>query len=492
VKAAAAGAAARFAELVEARGGSLTRVELERLLDIAAGDGVPAPGRFAQAGHVARVAHPGGILGAADTVVWWSFAADDAPSAPRSPWSRAEREFLAKAGVVLEDPAARARREAEALLAPIRFAAKSLVLVVPDRRAGVEAAPHPVLDRVRAAFGEAATKLEISAADVLAGRASLLGAQVAGAPVALQPLPRLRRWWKLPPGSVPARATESYSSLDSFVQSPFRWLLNYPARLRPGELGGLPEGAQLLGTLAEELILEAAADAAFVATASEKDVTRRVEARLPGLLAESGAILLQPGFELERERLRACAVRAAWTLVRAMRDGQWRFDPALKELKGTFCGGEVMGVADMVLTRAKSPLAVLDLKWGWRSGRFKQLKENRALQLAVYSHCLREKNSPWPHIGYLIIQSAEILAPSAGAFPGATEVACAGDCADLWKAFEIRWNWRRKQLDAGRVEVVTEDTVPDADSFPPPGALEMDDETPFNDHVHLLGWEEGA
>lgn len=492
IKAAAAGAASRFAELVEAHGGQLARVGLERLLDIAAGEGVDAPDRFAQAGHVPRVAHPGAIVGEAGSVVWWSFSADDAPTPPRSPWSRTEREWLATNGVVLDDPAARARREAEAMLSPVRYAKDALVLVVPDRRGGVEAAPHPVLDRVRAAFGPSFAKLEVEASDVLAGRAPVLGLKLGGDAVTPKSLPRLRRWWSLAPGTIPARATESYSSLEVFAQSPFKWVLCYSAGIEAGELGGLPEGSLLLGRLAEALILDVAADEAFLAKATEGEVAARVGTKLPGLLVERGAILLQPGFELERERLRACSTRAAWTLVQSMRAGKWRYELDLKVLKGEFCGGPITGVADMVLGRAAPPKGILDLKWGWRSGRFRQLKENRALQLAIYAHCLREKNGPFPHIGYLIIEEAEILATSAGVFPGATEVVCAGDCADLLKAFEVRWGWRRKQLDAGRIEVVVEGTTPDAESQPPAGALEMEDETPFNDHVHLLGWKDGA
>src|ERR1043165_2810507 len=51
-------------------------------------------------------------------------------------------------------------------------------------------------------------------------------------------------------------------------------------------------------------------------------------------------------------------------------------------------------------------MAVVDLKFGGRAVREKELQENRPLQLAIYGHLLRcQGQNPWPASAFFITES---------------------------------------------------------------------------------------
>ena len=50
------------------------------------------------------------------------------------------------------------------------------------------------------------------------------------------------------------RPVESYTSLERLIERPHEWVLEYPARLRPGRLADLPRGPLLYGRLAHRML----------------------------------------------------------------------------------------------------------------------------------------------------------------------------------------------------------------------------------------------
>jgi hypothetical protein len=62
----------------------------------------------------------------------------------------------------------------------------------------------------------------------------------------------------------------------------------------------------------------------------------------------------------------------------------------------------------------------------------------------------------------------------------------------LWAAFEKTWAWRRKQLDAGVIEINVKGTEPDEASVQPEGGLVVEKTDPFDDYLALTGWPEEA
>ena len=147
----------------------------------------------------------------------------------------------------------------------------------------------------------------------------------------------------------------------------------------------------------------------------------------------------------------------------------------------------------MLLTCADGSEKVLDMKWSYAKYRIEELKENRQLQLATYAYLRKKigKVDDWPPQAYFIIDSAQLLTQDEKSFPGS--LACMPETgettADLWRRFEATWRWRRKQMDAGLVEVTVTGTEPDAESAPPADGMHIDDVNDrFSEFGVLTGW----
>lgn len=478
----ALGAAREAQRLAEAESQScLTPPGLQRLLDAASQAGARHPGAVAEAGHVPRVVSPASILGPVPCVVWWDFtAAGVSPLAP-SPWSMAERVAFTREGIALLDPVADCLRRTHADMTPLRAASARVILVAPERRRGRAVTPHPLWDRIVAAFSGKHDALVVRARE-------LLDATVPATVVPRRPLTRPKRWWRVPAGILSsAHERHSFTSLSAFLNHPFQWALRYKARIRPGFTARLADENLLLGSLAHRLIAEVASDPAL-ADAGIEAIRAAVEIRLDAVLAEEGAALLLPGRGADRRKLFDRSARGALLLLRAVRAGGWRILGFEHALDGTFDGGALDGRLDIALEHHDGRRAVIDIKWGGRKYRRDDLRENTALQLALYGHLLAEAGRPWPACAYLVLDPPTLLSTDAGAFPGATYVPqAAGVPADLWATVGSTWRWRRTLLERGQIEM-TAFTVPDDDSTPPPGCRVTEIECHFNDYASLTGF----
>ena len=126
---------------------SVSRAQLDRLVDQVIGGGLCCNHTVAESGHVHRLTAPGAFLEPAETVLWWDFRGS--VSSPGTPWSKTEIEQLKRSGVELLLPITRHGRENLATLRPVLGAKKQLVFMSP-RMVGNEPAPHhPFRDRIQ-------------------------------------------------------------------------------------------------------------------------------------------------------------------------------------------------------------------------------------------------------------------------------------------------------------------------------------------------------
>jgi len=313
-----------------------------------------------------------------------------------------------------------------------------------------------------------------------------------------QTLPAYKRWWKIQDTKLlDKRDQESYSSLDNFVKYPYQWVLRYKAKLEEGNLAALPAGNTLKGSLVHRLIEDFFAENKDWNKLPIKQVKRWLNAKIPTLLEQEGAVLLGIGQTREREAFSQTADRALHTLVGALKEAKVKKVLVESHESGKFVGGKLTGYIDMLLSNAGDCEIVLDVKWGGYKYRMADLKNNMHLQLAVYAHLRKQitKSLQWPHQAYFIITDAQILAQDNYAFPKAvTYPMDDGETTqNLWNRFEATWKWRRAQLDKGLIEAAVQGTEPDGNSDPPENGLEFkNDYNPFNDYPVLTGWGEDA
>lgn len=468
---------------------AVRQTQMNRLLDEVTRGGASVTDRCSECGHVPATDSPAAFVDGFDEVVWWDFAM---PVLPRLyPWTRSERSVLAAHDVMLQSMDDKLEYEAKTWLRPVLSAKNRIMFVIHHS----DEENHPLWDQMNTC---ADGWLEIDAEKLVLAGGKVAELNVKSTTVDYRPLPAFRRWWKIKDAKLLAkREQESYSSLDTFVKSPYQWVLKYKAGLKEGSLAALPSGNLLKGSLVHRLIEDFFTENTNWGKLGDKQVGKWLKSKVPTLLEQEGAVLLRPGQTVEREAFTRTASRALRALVYALKVAEIKTVAVESYESGKFIGGRLNGYIDMLLADGKNRETVLDVKWSGNKYRREDLKNNRHLQLAVYAHLRKQKKrSPhWPPQAYFVIDDAQILAQDNGCFP--TAVLYPADngetTRDLWKRFEASWKWRRGQLDKGLIEVTVEGTEPDGNSEQHENGLESEgDYHRFNDYPVLTGWGEDA
>lgn len=275
---------------------SIKPVAIETLVAQCTGRGAPNFAMHAQVGCVPSASNPAAVIEPFDQVIWWQMGAPSLPD--RYLWSRGELDMLKRTGVELPPLDKVLTHQSQDWLRPILSARKQLVLVLPPP--GVEL--HPIWLEIPGLISDLRPEpLEV----LVNGHAGKDLQQVAHVP-----LPQRRRWWQLPREvTIARRASESYSSLNLFLNAPHQWVLKYAARLNPSNLLAVTDENRLYGNLAHRIV-----DRFFhVGNAHELHgdaLAGWLSQEFESIVAEEGAVLLMPGRRMDREWLRAALGRA--------------------------------------------------------------------------------------------------------------------------------------------------------------------------------------
>jgi hypothetical protein len=415
----------------------------------------------------------------ADEVVWWMPSRPDLPSP--APWTSAEREALAAAGVELPDPAAELQSLAKEWLRPLLAARERFVLVLPPR----SAEEHPVSQLVQ----QLLPKMPVYNIEAM-----LKGSECV-APTKANPLPRLKREYAIAADMTSRRDHHSYSSMSELFDNPAASVLNDAAALRSMTVLAVEDERRLLGTLAHRLLEQMFAESGVLGWA-EPQVRAWFDAHADALIEAEGAPLLMPGFSVVLHRFKQTAVHSAVALLGHLRDAGAVSVRMEVKVEGELFGVPVIGYIDTLVELPGERMAALDLKWGGRDRYAERLRTGTHLQLAVYSGLLEQRHGSAPaEVGYFIFDRCMLLASTGEVFPRAQ--VCAPPEGVTWRsvlaAARASWEWRQDQLAGHRLELV--DLRLDAleDYQGPEGTLPVNESGPWNaEYVALLGWEEGA
>lgn len=487
--AAQAGHLARLVEAAPER--TIRQPQLRRLLRLVLGEG-QSLGELAEVGHQSWIGTPDAVREPAAEIFWWGFTSGHAAGYRRSPWLRSEVEFLTAAGVILTGPELELRRHVRGYERGVLGAGKRLVLVIPDRELGAEAAPHPLYDRLKVILGESLRSIECSAVEWLTGNDRL--PPVTTAMVLPRKVPVPARQWQLPSNiKLPPQAKESYSSLEVLFDSPYRWVLNYEAALREGVIQSIGSQSSIMGTLSHRLFEELFVTGERCRTWTQASVDKNVEALLTALLATEGCVFLLPDHLSERMMLMKKLKRAAWSMTEHIRDNGWQVAGTEYAVSGSLGVQSVVGTVDLLLEKKAGTVAVVDLKWGKSQYLRNNLLKNRADQLALYAHML-QVGKKMPHVAYFSFSEAVMVAPDHKAFKGArlAELPVGESLATLIQRMEQSYQFRWAQLEQGNVEVTVAGTVANpAVVIPPDCLIDPEKTTGPEEFRTLVGWEEG-
>lgn len=464
---------------------TLTRTETNRLL-AQWHQGNSTTTRFS--GHVGSVAaldSPRQLLAPSEQVIWWRPAAT---RVRKSPWTKSELNWLSSNGISFPDETALAKAEEKSAERAVLLAGKSLTIYHVTQSAGTPTEQAGIITRLLAQGGDS---LKVSARDL---------DHIPKESIPLCPLPHLRRWWNLKETNIlPAREEESFSSVSKLIDFPMDWVLSYKAKLSLGPVASLrvSDDALRSGSIlhsAAELLLDKEKSSLEWQTISETDFNDFLNNLFPGLLASQAAHYLAPGNEAAKSRILNTARQSLWHLLEILRDAKVTEVTLEKKIDPTpFVGGQIGGRIDLIARRADGKTAVIDLKLGGKGKRYEELTTNRHLQLATYGHLMLHHQEIDPATAYFILSNGgALLTRNDSFFPNINPVrpkrdSPSTDWKECWQEFEEIYQWRRQQLDQGRIEVsvpgTEADDPPPIDRWSPPK-----DGNPYSNYKNLTGF----
>lgn len=438
---------------------ALTRIKFDRLL-AEWHQTASATTRFpGQVGSVDAIASPAQLLVPQDQIIWWC---PTPTHTRRLPWTRVESNWLTSRKVSLPDEAAITRAVENSAIRAALFARKSLTIYHVTQAARGTTEQAGILTRL----------LSLCEKSLIVPARNLTGTEA----ITLRPLPPLRRWWDLETSDLfPPREEESFSSVSKVIDAPVDWVLEKHAKLSAGSITSFRASDSALRSGS---ILHAAAEELFKRpeskwqSADEPALHLFIAELFPGLLASQGALYLTRGYEAARTRLLHSAQQSLWRLVEVLREAKVTEVTVEQKIDAVpFIGGQIGGRIDLIARRVNGQTAVIDLKLGGKTRRTDELKNNRHLQLATYGHLMRQSEGIEPATAFFILFNGGTLLTRNDSFFLNTKAihpngdSPASDWRNCWLEFEEIYQWRRKQLDQGRIEVPVPGT--EAEDLPP-------------------------
>lgn len=418
----------------------ISAARLQRFVDAATEDAGVDVSWPAQAG-LSGVSSPASVIRPVETIVWWGFCRDAAPPVRELDLTRAERDALAASGVVIPSAGERALWAAQRWRRPLMLATKALLLVCPQAEApGERQHPHPLWDEIVAAMPDAGRSRTLITTRPGIGEA----AQVSRAGARPWPLPSAVTEWTVPAGALKPRDRESPSALGALVGCSLQWALRYGARLRDdGASWRLSVGPREHGSLAHEIV-------ARVLDAEPADADE-AEAMAGSIFDDIGpkhvAELFMPGHDDAREDARLTITSSARALLLWL--AKHGLTPELIEgdVARAFGAIEVGGRVDLLVG---TPRVVVDLKWGGREKRRREVELGTAYQLATYAYAAAAEGRAMPEYAYFILREQLMVGRRGGPFDENTAVD-GPPPSQAWQWFSRACQERLAELSRGEI-----------------------------------------
>ena len=488
-----------FCSIIETRPSS-NRIEVDQVIRCLMGQGQTNLTSTTELGHI-PVLSSAGMNRPVDTVFWWDFS--EPTSNTRQVFNPKEIEILQQNGIHITTTIEKTEKQRDVHHRPVLCTKKKLILFKPLQRAGDGLADHRIYTRLLAATANSTIQPLPTDIDSWLSHAS------SGGPVQLvsikkRPLTARKRWLHLPKKlNLSPRTTESYSSLNKWMTSPFDYVCHYVAKLKPGFFRDhrLTIDPRLKGNLIHrltELMFSQESTSFDWKHAKEKHISEWLNDRWNTLVEQEAANLYLPGNRDSEIQLKSMAKQTLMDLVMLLQ--QIKATKVIADHQPTAipfgnAGSELTGKVDLYAISKKSELVLIDLKFGGRAVRANEIEDGRALQLAVYGRLITQ--GAWQESiksAYYIISSNHWISKDVDVFKHSSEYNAHADYMEgTWDKFMDIWQWRQRQIEQGEIEVLYQGTDKEASIQAPHDKWISDfcDEA-YSPYVALSGWKENA
>ena len=445
-----------LAEILSRRTGNISRIQLDHLIGLVAGGGLPVSERGPEEGHLKILRNPGSILEPADELFWYLCTE---PSSPRrSPWPSDVQIYFEKNGVRLEKPEQILKNRHTSLIRMISLVEERLVLFVPKTVKGSPASHHPVIEILKGAFDNI-SGISIDASDYESLEANFNIQKTKIAPI--RP-PVKKVYFQIDhPELLVFKGNLSHSSLNVVFHHPYEFVLSRMARINAGILQSLSDINTIQGNISHFVIQK------FLETGKLSDyktLRKKLEVEILEHLEKEGAILLLPGMDRQREVLIDRSVTSCIALGNLLKQSGFEFKESEKKVSGKFSGMDITGYIDLVVENPSGIQAVIDLKWGGDKKRRDEIRTNRDLQLQIYSRLLDENGTLRSY--YIISQDRFFSRDSFSDDIPVVENHSDESDDITWQKMEKTYRWRINQFRQGIVETSSPEDYEDTDGLP--------------------------
>lgn len=429
---------------------TVTRAQLDRILDSVLGDGYAAD--MPEASPWTSVTHPGKVYGFAKQLIWWGFV-DDIQRPHFYPWSDQETVAFDNAGILIDKPLYKILREAASWRRPLAVSAEQILLIKPRTIAGEETRSHPffheIVDLLDRTPSSVRKEIVVQAHVIYEHAESAIGKHnLHRILIKRRPFPKSSQIVSISPLLIEPQQ-ETPSSLKKLLGCPFAWLLANRAYIRKGSILSIAEGEQLSGNLAHAVLAEVFQDPfkapALIRKASEK--------MFDHLCPQIAAPLLLPGKSLERQNLKLSICNAAEHLFVLITAAGFETMTCEQEQHIVSNDIELISRIDMVLQHPNERDYVLDLKWTNNPAyRKREIAEGLALELAIYAWMNNKKSGCPTDAGYYLLNQKQLFSSSQSPFTPNTFVE-GPSLGDTFEKINATYLHHMKLLNEGTVYV---------------------------------------
>lgn len=361
----------------------------------------------AQVGSFDVVEHPAALVDSVDRAVWVDCAGMPELHYDFEFLSPDERKGLEGQGVRVWSRTEEMKVELELIRRGVGQVRRELILVTPESDWGARMEEHPVVDNLEC---KAQVPFPVETCTV---------------PVELPPLCQKVPEFRIAPGKIAPRETESATSLDLLIQRPFDYVMQYAARLRPGGVRELDELNLIEGRVAHRTLELIVRQTAGDRNAMAGILVRREDFDRHFLEAvrECGLGLLLARHAIERKALQERLHNALSALMQILPRYDLRVEGVEQEASAPLLdvGKPLLTVrVDLLLrNRAGNPV-IFDLKWSRSEKRYEALiREGHDLQLRVYDYAMScNLGRPVAATGYFLLKRGQLLGANLPALQG--------------------------------------------------------------------------
>ena len=342
------------------------------------------PDEKAQVGSFDIISDVKAIVEGPKRLIWLDCNARSAVKYPLFFLSQAELDYLKEEGLSIVDDETFVRTSSLAVKRALESVEEEIVLIVSRKAQGVRVDEHPILTEIKAKGIPYTMEENPSMPD-----GDLL-------PVSKLEAPPLE--FSLEEGiAIPERENgESYSSVETLIQRPIDYVLDYILQLREQDTLQVADMRTVKGNVAHAVIehVALALRDKGISAYTDEELTRIIDKSA----LEGGILLLNSKVEYDSFKLKL--IQSVRTLLSIILDnGLEVFDcehyvevtlPDIKEEDGTVRSiGRFNARIDLVLNDSAGDFVILDLKWSESSRYRNKVKSQEDLQLVLYAEAIR-------------------------------------------------------------------------------------------------------